>query len=45
MQQAGYTWEPYTVRTDDGWDLALFRITGVVGGDPIEKVSEYPVLY
>ena len=44
MGYAGYTWESYEVATDDGWNLALYRITGVEGGEPIERASDIPVL-
>ena len=29
MEYEGYTWEPYTTKTEDGWHLALLRITGL----------------
>ena len=32
MDKEGYTWEPYTVETKDGWYLTLFRITGRTDG-------------
>ena len=28
MAFEGYSWEPYTVSTLDGWTLSMFRITG-----------------
>ena len=27
----GYTWEPYKLKTQDGYHLTMFRITGKVG--------------
>ena len=39
MDTFGYTWEPYTVETEDGWYLSMFRMTGVVG-EP-EIVPDY----
>ena len=32
MDKEGYSWEPYTVETKDGWYLTLFRITGRTDG-------------
>ena len=32
MDKEGYTWEPHTVETEDGWYLTLFRITGRTDG-------------
>ena len=26
METEGYSWKPYTVYTEDGWTLSLFRI-------------------
>ena len=28
MNKEGFTWKPYTVKTTDGWNLTLFRLTG-----------------
>ena len=30
----GLTWKPYQVKTEDGWYLTMFRITGEVGSQP-----------
>ena len=30
MERFGYSWEPHTVVTDDGWSLTVFRITGKI---------------
>ena len=34
----GFAWEPYTVVTEDGWELTLFHITGKI--DVIPEDSE-----
>ena len=26
-QYSGYTWKPYTVTTEDGWELTMFQLT------------------
>jgi len=31
MDYWGFTWEPIKVKTDDGWTLTTFRITGKKG--------------
>ena len=33
MDDKGLTWEPHQVKTEDGWFLTIFRITGEVGSD------------
>ena len=33
MDTARYSWEPYTVETDDGWTLSMFRITAKIDKD------------
>ena len=46
MDQEGYTWEPHTTKTADGWTLTLFRITGkIVDGETKSLVThEVPIL-
>ena len=31
MNKYGYTWEPHKVKTEDLWNLTIFRITGKKG--------------
>lgn len=41
IEPQGYDWEPYDVKTDDGWHLTLFRITGKNGERPaLEKENK-----
>ena len=44
MDYEGYTWEPYETVTEDGWHLALLRITGRVNGDSNVEKHSTPVL-
>jgi len=46
MDKEGYTWEAYKTRTDDGWHLTLFHITGRMDEDATMdmKKHETPVL-
>ena len=34
MDKHGYTWEPHTVTTDDGYNLTTFHVTGKVAEEP-----------
>lgn len=34
MDNLGLNWDPYQVKTEDGWFLTMFRITGEVGAEP-----------
>ena len=40
MSSHGFAWTAYEVTTEDGWELALFRITGRDDSDPV--VSTHP---
>ena len=31
MKQYGYNWQAYKTKTEDGWYLNLFRVTGKIG--------------
>ena len=33
----GYTWEPIKLKTDDGWTLTTFHITGKRGEEEVER--------
>ena len=46
MKYWGYTWEPIEVKTDDGWTLTTFRVTGKNGEEeaPERDESLNPVL-
>ena len=39
MDNSLYTWEPYTVETEDGWTLSMFRVTGK-NDDTGKKITE-----
>ena len=41
MDDLGLTWDPYQVKTEDGWFLSMFRITGEVGEQPNYMQSEH----
>ena len=32
-ERFGYTFEPFTVKTDDAWHLTAFRITGYTAAE------------
>ena len=34
MDNRSLAWEPYQVKTEDGWFLTIFRITGKVDSEP-----------
>jgi hypothetical protein len=40
MKEWGYTWDPLTVTTEDGYILTTFHVTGKVGHEITKK--EYP---
>lgn len=43
----GYEWEPHEVKTEDGWHLTMFRLTGRLGERPAldsEHKDKLPVL-
>ena len=40
MDDKGLTWEPHQVKTEDGWFLTVFRITGIVGSDSPNFMQE-----
>jgi len=47
VEPLGYTWKPYKVKTDDGWHLTFFRVTGRNGERPALEsgnVDKPPVL-
>jgi len=44
MDREGYSWEAYKTRTDDGWHLTLFRITGRMNEGTDMLKHETPVL-
>lgn len=45
MALYGYTWEPIKVKTEDGWTLTTFKITGKVGEEAFARdPSLNPVL-
>ena len=47
MSKYGYEWEPHKVKTEDGWHLTIFRITGRNGERPSlseENKGKLPVL-
>ena len=46
MVKEGYSWEPHTTKTADGWTLTLFRLTGkIVDGEKKSLVThDVPVL-
>ena len=45
MDKYGYTWEPHKVKTEDLWNLTIFRITGKKGKPTQTQSSDkYPVL-
>ena len=41
----GYTWESHTAESEDGWELTLFRITGLVDGELKSEKKKIPILY
>ena len=43
MNQAGYTWEAHEVKTEDGWNLSMFRITGRTDVE-VQQWNDTPVL-
>ena len=40
----GYMWEPHEVKTEDGWHLTMFRITGIDGQRREEDPNRFPLL-
>ena len=40
----GYDWEPHKVKTDDGWILTIFRVTGRNGETFLDE-SKAPIFY
>lgn len=40
MDDKGLTWEPHQVKTEDGWFLTIFRMTGEVGSDSPNFMQE-----
>ena len=43
MNQTGYFWEAHEVKTEDGWDLSMFRITNRIN-DGAPQWNDNPVL-
>jgi len=47
VSEYGYEWESHDVKTDDGWHLTMFRVTGRNGENPAqndEHKDKLPVL-
>lgn len=47
MEEFGITWMPYTVETEDGWTLTMFRLTGRIDKNDDMTSCEngkYPVI-
>ena len=44
LEYEGYTWEPYTTVTEDGWHLSLLRITGRTNDNSNVEKHSTPVL-
>ena len=41
----GYTWESHIAVTEDGWELTLLRLTGLVNGKLDVEKKKIPILY
>lgn len=47
VPETKFAWEPYKIKTEDGWHLTLFRITGpkgVISAETEEHKEKSPIL-
>ena len=44
IRQFEFDWEPYTVTTDDGYVLTMFRLQGPIGNVPVYRDAKQSVL-